>query len=119
MPATITIELKALRLYGRHGWHEEEAVLGNEFEVTLIATFPAAESIDSLHDTVDYAEVYGLVKAVFAEREKLLETVAQKITTAVSAAYPKIKHLQITITKRNPLIQAFTGTVGITYTHTF
>jgi dihydroneopterin aldolase len=119
MPATITIELKALRLFGQHGWHDEEALLGNEFEITLLATMPAAENISTLSETVDYTEVYALVKTIFAEREMLLETVAQKIAAALVSEYPEINRLQLTITKLNPLIPAFSGTVGITYTQVF
>jgi dihydroneopterin aldolase len=115
MPATIAIELKALRFYASHGWQEEEAIAGNEFEVTLMAAVPAKENIDSINDTVDYVAVYDLVKTIFMQREKLLETVAQKIADAIQARFPEIEELQVTITKLSPPIPAFTGTVGITF----
>ena len=119
MPATITIELKGLRFFSHHGWHEEEAVLGNEFEVTLLGTFEIKDKIDSINDTVDYSKVYALLKETFAEREKLLEIVAQKIGDRIEKAFPQIQSIALTITKLNPLIPAFTGTVGITYTKNF
>lgn len=119
MPATITIELKALRFFAAHGWHEEEAVLGNEFEVTFLATFPAKENITSINDTIDYTKIYDLIKKFFLETEPLLETVAQKIAAAVEADFRNIQWLQITITKRNPPVASFIGTVGITYTKDF
>lgn len=119
MPSTFTIELRELRFFAGHGWYDEEAVTGNEFEVTILATFAAKEAIDSIEDTVDYTRIYALAKAVFSQREKLLETVAQKMAAAIEAAFPQIQQLQITIKKLNPLIPSFTGTVGITYEKIF
>lgn len=117
--ASIKIELKNLRFFANHGWHDEEAVLGNEFEVTLTATFPAKERINSIDDTVDYTKIYTLVKTVFLQREKLLETVAQNIAAAIEKEFTQMGQLQITITKLNPVIASFIGTVGITYTKDF
>ena len=119
MPARMTIELKAMRFYAYHGWQEEEAVTGNEFEVAVTGTFTAKDNITSINDTVDYVAVYELVKTIFLQREKLLETVAQKIAAALHEHFPKIEELIITITKLKPPIVSFTGTVGITFRKTF
>lgn len=119
MPASITIELKGLRFFAQHGWHEEEALTGNEFEITVLALFPAVDNLTSLYDTVDYTKVYALIKTIFSEREQLLETVAQKITIALKREHQNIQHLRLTITKLNPPIASFIGTVGITYTEDF
>lgn len=116
MPATITIELKNLRFFATHGWHDEEAILGAEFEVTILATLPAVENIVSIADTVDYSKMYAIIKAVFLEREKLLETVAQKIETALRTTFTQLEEIKISITKLSPPIASFIGTVGITYT---
>ena len=119
MAATMTIELKNLRFFAHHGWHDGEARTGNEFEVQLLATFPAIEHITSLFDTIDYTEVYELTKTIFLEPEKLLETVAQKITHALETKYRNLQRIHLTITKLNPPIASFTGTVGITYIKDF
>ena len=119
MPETLTIELKGLRFFANHGWFEEEAVLGNEFEVNFLGTFQARENITSIEDTVDYSKVYELIQSTFAEREKLLETVAQKIAKRIKATFSEIESIRLTITKRKPLIPGFIGTVGITYAKYF
>jgi dihydroneopterin aldolase len=119
MPATMTIELKALRFYAYHGWLEEEALVGNEFEVSIVGTFAAKDNIASINETVDYVAVYDLVKTIFLQREKLLETVAQKTAAAIHSRFPKIEELQITITKLKPPIVSFTGAVGITLRKSF
>ena len=119
MPATMTIELKGLRFFAQHGWHPEESLLQNEFEVSIIATFLPADNIRYIEDTLDYTNLYDIAKTVFAETEPLLETVAQKIVAAIEAEYRQIERIQITITKLQPPIVSFTGTVGITYTKDF
>ena len=119
MPATMTIELKALRFYAYHGWLEEEAIIGNEFEVSVVGSFTAKDNMASINDTVDYVAVYDLVKTIFHQREKLLETVAQKTAAALHARFPQIEELQINITKLKPPIISFTGTVGITFRKSF
>jgi dihydroneopterin aldolase len=119
MSATMTIELKALRFYAYHGWLEEEAIIGNEFEVSVVGSFAAKDNMATINDTVDYVAVYDLVKTIFMQREKLLETVAQKTVAALHARFPQIEELQISITKLKPPIVSFTGTVGITLRKSF
>jgi 7,8-dihydroneopterin aldolase/epimerase/oxygenase len=119
MPSTITIELRNLRFFAYHGWYDEEAILGNAFDVTFLGTFPAKDTIETINDTVDYTKIYDHIKTVFMKREKLLETVAQNIIREVEHYFPKVQNIQLTITKLNPLITQFTGTVGITYSKDF
>jgi 7,8-dihydroneopterin aldolase/epimerase/oxygenase len=119
MPATITIELKHLRFFAYHGWYDEEAILGNEFEITFLGTFAAKDNIDAIEDTVDYTKIHAHIKTVFMRREKLLETVAQNIIREIEQSFPRVQNIQISITKLNPLIPQFIGTVGITYTKDF
>jgi 7,8-dihydroneopterin aldolase/epimerase/oxygenase len=116
MPETITIELRNLRFFAHHGWHDEEAILGNEFDVTFLGTFPAKDPIESIYDTIDYAKIYDHIQTGFMQREKLLEMVAQNIIWEIEQSFPHLQTIQLSITKLNPMIPQFTGTVGITYT---
>lgn len=120
MPATITIELKDLYFEATHGWYDEEAVTGTSFKVSVAATFDTTTAvITTLDKTINYAAVYAIVKDIFSQREKLLETVASKIAAAVHEAYPQVKLFEITITKFKAPISNFIGTVGITYSQAF
>ncbi len=110
-----TVELRELRFYAGHGWHEEEQALGNEFSVSVLAAFPLARDVTRIDQTVNYAAAYKLVKKVFGVREALLESVAQKIAAALKAEFPVLSSVSITITKLNPMIEGFAGTAGICY----
>ncbi|RJP78670.1 MAG: dihydroneopterin aldolase [Candidatus Zixiibacteriota bacterium] len=76
------VRLKDLRFWGRHGHLPFEKELGNRFEVDVDLQMDASQVIqtDHLHDTVDLARVYDLVRArVEGEPCQLLETLAGRI----------------------------------------
>jgi len=56
-----TIHLHHLRFFSFHGVHEEEGILGNDFEVNVDATFNSNETITRLHQTVNYVKVYDII----------------------------------------------------------
>jgi dihydroneopterin aldolase/2-amino-4-hydroxy-6-hydroxymethyldihydropteridine diphosphokinase len=80
--------LSNMLFYGYHGALPEEAVLGQRFSVSLeieVDTRPAAEC-DDLSRALNYAGVCEVVKNIVEGPPcKLLETVAEKIASAVLA----------------------------------
>ena len=57
------ILLEKIRLYGYHGLHTGEEILGGEFEVNLTVHYSPVElPVQNLSDTVDYTALYELVK---------------------------------------------------------
>lgn len=115
MADVVTIELAKLHLQGNHGWYDEEALLNAPFDVSFSASLPVAAPIRHVSETVDYVRLYEIICSTFSERELLLETVAQKIIDRIATAFPQLENLQLRIVKLNPLIESFTGTVGILY----
>lgn len=118
--STFTIHLNNLRFFGYHGLYEEEKILGNEFEVSLHLrlSYTKKETL-TINDTVNYAEVYQLVKEVFANREDLLETICVNIADAVSQKFKQVEKLSIQITKLQMPIVGFIGTAGVTFEKEF
>lgn len=112
----ITVELTKLRMFAAHGWHKEEAVLGNEFEVNVALTISAPEkTIHSIDETVNYVTVYGIVKEEMDNTKPLLETCAQQIAERLHRQFQQVKSVKVNIKKLQPPIAGFVGTVGITY----
>lgn len=103
--AVIAIEGMKFRAF--IGNYSAERELGNEIEVSvkleLIAT--AAALTDRLDKTVDYEEVYELVKEVISEPMHLLETSVKKITDKISGQYPSVKKIKVRVAKLNPPIR--------------
>lgn len=61
-----------------------------------------AERSDKLDDTVNYQDVYLLVKSEMEIKAKLLEHVGRRILDAVMQRYPEVTSAEIKISKMNP-----------------
>lgn len=117
MSSTFTIQLNHLRFTAAHGVYEEEARVGNEFEINITLSVQAPEKrVTSIDDTINYAEVYRILKAIFSVRKALLETLAMEIAEELKKQFPLLKKASIQISKLYPPMVAFTGSVSVTYT---
>ena len=114
-----TIHLHNCIFYSRHGVYEEEAIVGTSFEVNLSINFVAGEVIHSLKQTINYVEVYDIVKRHFERPRQLLEMLAQEITEDIHESDGRIRSVDIHIKKLNPPIANFTGSVGVSYSKSF
>jgi len=120
MNHSMTIELTDLHFFAPHGVHAEEALTGNEFKVSLRVTFtPKVARINAIVETISYADVFDIAKTTFAEKEKLLETCAMKMSERIHNRFPEVTAIQISIQKLSAPLLNFSGTAGITYTREF
>ena len=114
--ALFVIQLQHLRFFGHHGLYEEEALIGNEFEVNLTLETEAPDDVVvRIEDTINYAAVYVIVQQIFNQREALLETTVMKMANAIKDEFPALKKISIQLTKLHPPIASFTGSVSVTY----
>lgn len=80
------IYLEGLEFYGYHGVLAAEQQLGQRFlvDLELKTDLRAAGVADDLNQTVNYAEVYGLVREIVEqERYALIEALAERIAELV------------------------------------
>lgn len=116
MSSTFDIQLHGLRFTAAHGVYEEEARVGNEFEVNIRLSVKAPnEVLTALDDTINYGDVYETVKSIFKHRKALLETISMEIAAALKEQFPLLQSLSIQIIKRHPPIASFTGSVSVTF----
>ncbi len=110
-----TITLDRMKFHARHGVLEQERRVGNTFEVSLRLDYPFADAMasDNLAATLNYAEVYEVVKREMAEPSQLLEHVAGRIRTALLREFPLISGGFIRIEKCRPPIPGITGSAGV------
>src|ERR1700761_4815845 len=110
-----TIHLNKLKFYSYHGIHEEERIVGSEYEVNASVVFGGEEKIVSLNQTVNYVSVFRIIKEHMDTPTPLLETLAQSIVDQIKAMDNQLKSISVRIEKLNPPIPAFVGSVGVTY----
>lgn len=110
-----TIHLYNLKFFSYHGLHEEERILGSEYEVNADIGFTHSEKIISIHQTVDYVTAYQVIKKQMDMPVHLLETLAQNIAEEIKVIDERIHSVIIRIKKISPPITSFCGNVGVTY----
>jgi len=97
--------LSGLTAFGYHGNNPAERKLGQTFTAdleVLLDTQRAAAS-DSIHDTVSYPRLEEAVRKVLeGEPANLLETVAERIATAI-LEFPEVVKVTVQVSKRPPL----------------
>ncbi len=98
--------LEGMEFFAYHGLFDEEQKVGNRFTVDLkIETnFSKAGQTDLLKDTINYAEVYQIVKLCMEEKHRLLEHLAYQIVNKIKANFPQAKGIEVKIDKHNPPI---------------
>ena len=116
MAGLISIELKQLRFPAYHGLYVEEKKTGNEFEIDLTVSFlPSAGTITGISDTVNYAELYALLRTEMQKPRHLLETLVMELAEIIHSSFPQIKKIEISVAKLHIPIAKFTGTAGVRY----
>jgi dihydroneopterin aldolase len=100
---------------GFHGVMPQERRVGALFTVTLRVGFDMERAMtsDSIDDTLNYAQLYDLVKREMAVPSKLLEHVAGRIVRTVEAAVPQATSIDLWLTKKNPPMGADCEGAGV------
>ncbi len=98
------ITLDEMVFFSRHGVLPQERITGNNYRVNLrIKTdFTPAVLKDDLSGTINYAELYKIVKEEMDIPSQLIEYVAGRIVQAIFWKYPRIEAIDIRVSKINP-----------------
>ena len=98
------IRLNNIRFFARHGVMEQERTVGGDFAVTLTVgyDFSRAMQTDDVADTLNYAQLFEVVKRQMDIPSRLLEHVAGRIADEVFQTWPEAQYLHLEITKLNP-----------------
>ena len=99
-----SIRLHDLRFYAYHGVMEQERRVGGEYLVSLQVETDLSRAVnsDSVADTVNYAQLYEVVRCEMAEPSQLLEHVAGRIGQRVLDHFQQVTALTVRVMKCNP-----------------
>lgn len=99
-----TIELTGMKFFAYHGVGKQELLVGNYYLVDVRYTFwaEAACTSDTIEDTINYADVFELIKNEMSHPSKLLEHVAARLLQALKLRFDSILGIRLKVSKLNP-----------------
>lgn len=109
------IKLNNIRTFSFHGCMDEEAKIGSEYRVDLVAKgdFTNAAASDNLFDAIDYVHLNKIVKEEMDLRANLLEHVCQRIINRVLLEIEMVEEITVIVAKINPPIGGDVESVAI------
>lgn len=112
------IDINNMRFYAHHGCFEQEQVIGTHFRVDLSFTTDTskAEVSDNISDTVNYLEVYQVVKREMMKPSHLLEHVARRVGEAVLGSFDAVEAVTVKVSKLNPPLGGQMDSVSVELT---
>lgn len=112
----ITVEVRDLRLFGRHGVHEEERERGQDFVFDVELGVGERGTSDRLEDAVDYVAVARAVQEVSDARPyALLEALASAVADELERRFAP-EELRVRVRKPDVRPAGLEGAVGVTVT---
>lgn len=110
------ILFKGMKFYAYHGVFPEENKLGQIYVVDLEVgiNLRLAGETDQLDETINYADLYQLVKDIVEnEQFKLIESVAEKIASQALISFLKMNEILVRVTKPTPPIPGHYDAVAV------
>lgn len=103
---TGTISLEGLEFHSYHGVYPQERSSGNKFEVdvTVETAIDPSAFADDLAGTLNYEDLYAVIREEMEKPSKLLERVGHSMAEAILRKFPQAKNVTIAIAKFNPPI---------------
>ena len=112
----ITVEVRDLRLFGRHGVHDEEREHGQDFLFDVELEVGERGTSDRLEDAVDYVEVTRVVQEVSdAEQFNLLEALASAVADELEKRFAPDR-IRVRVRKPEVRPAGLDGSVAATVT---
>ena len=109
----ITVELRGLRVFGRHGVRKHEQRDGQDFLFDVDLEVGSRGSSDRLEDAVDYSAVARTIKEVSDARSyDLLEALATAVADELLARFSP-QHVLVRVTKPDVKPGGLDGTAGV------
>ena len=98
--------LHEVRFQAFHGVMPQERRVGGDFLVSVKVGCPLERAMrsDDVADTLNYAELYEVVKREMMQPSDLLEHVTGRIAGAIDKAFPEVTSVEVRIRKVNPPI---------------
>jgi len=111
-----TITISNIRCYSFHGCLKEEAIIGAEYivDISIETDTTEAERSDDLSKTVDYVDVFEIVKREMRVRSNLIEHVTKRIAETLLVEIIRIDEVRVCVTKIAPPLNGDVSQASVT-----
>ena len=110
----ILVELRGLRVFGRHGVHQKEREAGQDFLFDVELEVGERGASDRLEEAVDYVEVARAVREVSdAHAYSLIEALAVAVAEELRARF-RVERATVRVTKPAVRPAGLDGTASVT-----
>jgi len=109
------IVLENMEFYARHGCFELERRVGMRFSVDVEIETPdtGAAAADDIEGTVNYLDVYQIVREQMEIPSKIIENVAYRIVEAIRIRLPKSEKITVKVSKIAPSLGGKVGRASV------
>ena len=102
-----SIRLNNFNFFAFHGLHKHEINEGQNFNLDLIISYNLSDSSDCISATIDYMDLYQIIKNTFTgKRFNLLESLGKQLILDIKNKYKTIYYIKINIRKPSIEIDA-------------
>jgi len=116
----IVVHLHDLHFNSFHGIHEEEKILGNDYVIDASVEFhEELHVINSINDTINYTDIYNIIRERMSVPTPLLETIVMEIGNEIHNEFPQVRCINISIKKMYPPIEGIQGAAGVNWQRRF
>ncbi|UUZ82156.1 dihydroneopterin aldolase [Paenibacillus sp. P26] len=110
------ITMKNMAFFAYHGVYPEENKLGRRYFVDTELHLPLDKPgrTDNVEDTVNYAEVYELIRGIVENKTfNLIEALAEDIASEVLRTYTSINEITVRVVKPHPPVAVLFDGVSV------
>ncbi len=110
------VALEGLEFFAYHGYYQEEQKVGNKYavDIKVMADFQKAAVHDILSETVNYENLYTIIRDEMKISSKLLENIGARVIKAVFMKFEHVNKIEVSISKFNPPIGGVCNRARIT-----
>jgi dihydroneopterin aldolase len=110
------IKLEGMEFFAYHGCFKEEQIIGTKFRVdlTIETNVDEAANNDDIHLTINYLNVYQMVKKQMEVKSKLLENVGKRILDELYNQFTGVIKAEVKVSKLNPPLGGKLDCVSLT-----
>lgn len=110
------IELESMEFYAYHGCYETERVVGGRFmvDVTIETSVDEAARADRLDGSINYLNVFRIVKEQMERPSNIIENVAMRIIDGIYEKFPECIKVTTKVSKLTPPVGGKVEKVSVT-----